>query len=77
MVCKDPQTIELLQVGKTISDKYRDQSKLLEVDILLYALKITAKCDVQFKMSQNKRLLVELCLMQLCSIKEAVEKKKA
>ena len=77
MVCKDPQTIELLQVGKTISDKYRDQSKLLEVDVLLYALKITAKCDVQFKMSHNKRLLVELCLMQLCSVKEAVEKKKA
>ncbi len=77
MVCKDPQTIELLQVGKSTSDKYREQSALLEVDILLYALKITSKCDVQFKMSQNKRLLVELCLMQLCSVKEAVEKKKA
>lgn len=76
MVCKDPQTIELLQVGKSISEKYAEQSKLLDVDILLYALKIVSKCDVQFKLSRNKRLLVELCLMQLCSVKEAVEKKK-
>ncbi len=76
MVCKDPQTVKLLQVGQNICDKYREQSKLLEQEALLYALKITSKCDVQYKMSQNKRLLVELCLMQLCSLKEAIEKKK-
>ncbi len=77
MVCSDPQTISLLQVGKTISDKYREQSKLLSPETLLYALKITSKCDVHYKMSQNKRLLVELCLMQLCSLSETLEKKKA
>lgn len=76
LVGKDPETISLLQVGKSTSEKYAAQSAAVDASVLLYGLKITAKCDLQYKGSKNKRLLVELCLMQLCSLPEALEKKK-
>tara|TARA_B100000508_G_scaffold140676_1_gene142782 strand:- start:3401 stop:4480 length:1080 start_codon:yes stop_codon:yes gene_type:complete len=77
LVCKNPETLELLLVGENIKDKYRQQAELLTGEELLFALRITSKCDIQFKASKNQRLLVEITLMQLCSITEAVEKKKS
>ena len=68
LVCKNPQTVELLEVGDTIKTKYVEQSQNCDQDFILGALEICNECDVQYKTSRNQRLLVELGLMQICSL---------
>ena len=75
LVCQNPETLELLLVGENIKEKYKKQTSLLSGKDLLLALRITSKCDIQYKASKNQRLLVEITLMQLCSITEESEKK--
>jgi len=68
LVCKNPQTVELLEVGDNIKTKYVEQSQNCHQDFILGALEICNECDVQYKSSRNQRLLVELGLMQICSL---------
>jgi DNA polymerase-3 subunit gamma/tau len=68
LVCKNPQTIELLEVGDTIKTKYLEQSQSCHQDFILAALEICNECDVNYKSSRNQRLLAELSLMQICSL---------
>ena len=68
LVCKNPQTVELLEVGDTIKTKYVEQSQTCNQDFILGALEICNECDVQYKSSRNQRLLIELGLMQICSL---------
>lgn len=68
MVCKDQSTIQLLEVGNNIKDKYKEQSSKCTIPLLLRGLNIVSKCDIQYKASKNQRLQVELSLMQLCSM---------
>lgn len=68
LVCKDSSTIQLLEVSDNIKAKYLEQCGKCAEAFLLKGLEISNKCDVQYKMSKNPRLLVELCLMQLCSV---------
>ena len=68
LVCKNPQTLELIEVGDTIKTKYLEQSQNCDQDFILGALEICNECDVQYKSSRNQRLLVELGLMQICSL---------
>lgn len=77
LVCKDPQTIELLEVGKTVKDRYLKQSSEVETNIILRSIGVLNRSDVEYKQSKNKRLSVELALMQLCSIKSEQEKKNS
>jgi len=72
LVCKDASTLQLLEVGNNIKDKYKQQSNACTPQWLLDALNISNKFDIQYKSSKNQRLLVELCLMQLCSLKKNV-----
>ena len=66
MVCKDPRSVKLLEVGADIREKYLKQAAACGFDYLLKALKLTNECAMQYAASKNKRLLVELCLMRLC-----------
>lgn len=68
LVSKDPETIQLLEVGNNIKDKYKDQSNKCSLALLVKGLTILNKTDIQYKASKNQRLQVELSLMQLCSI---------
>jgi DNA polymerase-3 subunit gamma/tau len=76
LVCKTPETIELLEVGDQTKTKYLEQSKLTSQEFLFEAITIANDCDLKYKSSKNQRLLVELCLMQLASITFDGEKKK-
>ena len=76
LVCKKPQTVELLEVGDTIKTKYIEQSQNCHQDFILGALEICNECDVQYKSSRNQRLLIELGLMQICSLCAEGEVKK-
>jgi DNA polymerase-3 subunit gamma/tau len=77
LVCQDAATIQLMEVGDKIKEKYLAQAKLANLNQLVSALEITSKNDVQYKSSKNQRLLVEVMLMQLCSLGGEQEKKKS
>ncbi len=68
LVCKDPSTIQLLEVGANIKEKYKLQSQICSQPFILTALNLLNQSDIQYKSSKNQRFLVELTLMQLCSI---------
>lgn len=68
LVCKDPQTLMLLEVGQNIRERYKVQSEKCSQLFLLRALNLTNKCDVGYKSSRNPRLLVEFTLMQLTAL---------
>ena len=75
MVCKNQDTIALLEVGEDTQQKYIDQSKRTSHSFLLQGINLANDCDLKFKSSKNQRLLVELTLMQLASITFDGEKK--
>jgi DNA polymerase-3 subunit gamma/tau len=75
LVCKDPRTAKLLEVGESIQTRFVDQAKVVDAQSIIKALTILSKVDVDYKSSKNQRLLVELSLMQLCSLKSDLEKK--
>ncbi len=77
LVCKNPSTIELLEVGEDTKLKYVEQSKKSSQDFLIKAIDIANSCDLKYKSSKNQRLLVELALMQLASITFDGEKKNS
>ena len=68
LVCKSPETIQLLEVGDQVKQMYLEQSKKSNHSFLIDAIQIANNCDLKYKTSRNQRLLVELCLMQLASI---------
>ena len=75
LVSKDPQTIALLEVGADIGERYKTQAQSCTPDFLFQALKISNDCDIDYRQSKNKRLLVELALIRLCQLTD--EKKKS
>src|SRR5690554_326602 len=75
MVCKNQETIQLLEVGEQVKEMYLEQSKKTSAQFLMDAIEIANTCDLKYKSSQNQRLLVELCLMQLASLNFQGEKK--
>ena len=75
LVSKDPQTIMLMEVGADIGKKYQQQAQQCPADFLFDALKINNDCDLNYRISNNKRLLVELSLIRICQLTD--EKKKS
>lgn len=72
MVCKDPSTVRLLDVGENHKSKYDAQSRLTDLSFLLNALNINNQFDVEYKSSKNPRLHIELALMKLCHIRSVL-----
>ena len=68
LVSKDKTTINLLEVSDTAKKKYLDQSLRVSTNFLIYSIEKANQCDLNFKTSKNKRLLVELALMQIASL---------
>lgn len=80
LVCKDPTTIQLLEVGQNVKEKYGQQAQLCAIPFLLKSLGIVNRIDISYKASKNQRLAVELGLMQMSYLNNAAsldaEKKK-
>ncbi|MNJ95163.1 DNA polymerase III subunit tau [compost metagenome] len=76
LVSKNPATLILLEAGEAAQNLYGIQAQKASQDFLLKAIDLANDCDLKYKTSQNQRLLVELCLMQLASITFDGEKKK-
>jgi len=77
LVCKNSETVELLEVGEETKEKYLIQSQKTSQAFLLQGIELANDCDLKYKSSKNQRLLVELCLMQLASITFDGEKKNS
>lgn len=70
MVCKDPSTLVLLEVGASIRDRYKSQSAQCALPFLYAALRLANECDMAYKESRNKRLLVELTLIRMAQLSD-------
>jgi DNA polymerase-3 subunit gamma/tau len=72
MVCKDPSTLQLLDVSENIQKKYQDQAQKLSSSYLLSGLNLLSQTDVTYKASKNQRLHVELAIMKLTHLNQAI-----
>lgn len=70
LVCKDEKTINLLEVGEETKKQYQQQSQACESDFLIKGLMLANQCDLNYRTSKNKRLLVELTLIRLCQLSD-------
>ena len=68
LMAKDAQTIPLLEVSEQLRNRYQLQAQKCPVNFLYTALQIMNRCDVEYRQSSNKRLLVELTLIQVAQI---------
>ncbi len=76
MVCKNPETIQLMEVGAGIKEKYLKQSAEVSLPFLYAGLDICNQADIQFKSSRNQRLTIELALVKLANLTEVQKKKQ-
>lgn len=68
LVSRDAETLQLLEVGASIRDRYREQAQKCSPQFLYKAMKLCNDCDLNYRVSRNKRLLVELTLIQLAQL---------
>ena len=68
LMAKDAQTLPLLEVSEQLRSRYQQQAQKCPVNFLYTALQIMNRCDVEYRQSSNKRLLVELTLIQVAQI---------
>jgi len=68
LVSKDQSTLKLLEVSDGIKNKYLQQSQASSVSFLLSAMNIANQCDINYKLSKNQRLQVELALLKMCNL---------
>jgi DNA polymerase-3 subunit gamma/tau len=68
LVCRDEATLALFEVGASIRDRYREMAKRCPEKVLYKAIELANACDLNYKASRNKRLLLELTLIQLCQL---------
>jgi len=68
LVGKDMATLKLLEVSEGIKTKYVKQSAEASVSFLLSAMNIANQCDLNYKLSKNQRLQVELALLKMCNL---------
>jgi len=68
LMAKDPQTLPLLEVSDQQRQRYAEQAKKADTRFLYQALKLMNQCDINYRQSSNKRLLVELTLIEVAQI---------
>ena len=73
LVCKDPKSAPLLEVVEGMQDKYTSAAAAMGMSYLVSALNILNEAEINYKMARNKRLHVELTLIKLNFLQEAIE----
>ena len=68
LVAQDPQTTALIDASEEVRTKYQEQAKKCTSKFLFRAMKLANTCDLNYKQSQNKRLLVELTLIEMAQL---------
>ncbi|MDR0507621.1 MAG: DNA polymerase III subunit gamma/tau [Dysgonamonadaceae bacterium] len=73
MVCKDAETIVLFEVGDALKGKYLQLAQSCPVNFLYRALKMANECDLNYRISRNKRLLMEILFISLCQLNQPLQ----
>ena len=73
MVCKDADTVQLMEVSDSIKQRYLQQCQQTSMSFLLTALNITNQCDLSYKSSKNPRLHVEIALLKIAHLPSAIQ----
>ncbi len=73
LVCKDEKAASLLEVVESFKEKYVETSKKVSVAVLISTLNILNEAEINYKAARNKRLHVELVLIKLCYLQQAIE----
>jgi DNA polymerase-3 subunit gamma/tau len=73
LMAKDPQTLPLLEVSDQQRERYQQQAQKCEIRFLYDALRLMNQCDINYRQSSNKRLLVELTLIEIAQITQPDE----
>ena len=73
LVCKDEKAAGLLEVVESFRDKYLSTAKNVSAPLLIAALNILNETEINYKAARNKRLHVELALIKLCYLQQAIE----
>ncbi len=73
LVCKDEKVLNLMEVVESFKDKYLQAAKKTSVAYLIAVLNILNEAEINFKAARNKRLHVELTLIKLCYLQQAIE----
>ncbi|MDD4727141.1 MAG: DNA polymerase III subunit gamma/tau [Dysgonamonadaceae bacterium] len=68
MISKDPRSVMLFEVGPSIKKRYIDVAKKCSNEFLYKAIAIANECDLNYRISQNKRLLLELAFIRMCQL---------
>lgn len=68
LVARDAVTLPLLEVGASIRQRYQEQAQKCPLPFLYRAMKLCNECDLNYRISKNKRLLVELTLIQVAQL---------
>ena len=66
LVCKDEATLVLFEVGASMRARYMTTAKQCSDKLLFKSIELSNQCDLNYRNSRNKRLLLELTLIQLC-----------
>jgi len=73
LMAKDPQTLPLLEVSDQQRERYQQQAQKCETRFLYDALRLMNQCDINYRQSSNKRLLVELTLIEIAQLTQPDE----
>jgi DNA polymerase-3 subunit gamma/tau len=73
LVCKDPKSASLLEVVEGMQAKYTITAEKAGISFLVSALNILNESEINYKMARNKRLHVELTLIKLNFLQQAIE----
>ena len=73
LVCKDAKAANLLEVVESFRDKYVETSRNVSMAVLISSLNILNEAEINYKAARNKRLHVELVLIKLCYLQQAIE----
>ena len=73
LMAKDEQTLPLLEVSDQQRQRYQQQAQKCENRMLYEALRLMNQCDINYRQASNKRLLVELTLIEVAQITQPDE----
>lgn len=73
LVSKDASTLSLLEMGEATAKRYGEQAGKCDIRLIYKAMDLSNRCDLDYRVSNNKRFLVELMLIQICQLSMPAE----
>ena len=73
MMCKDERIVRLMDVAEGIKKRYFDQANSISNSLIINAISILNNSELDYKMARNKRLHVEMALIKLCHLIQAIQ----